>query len=198
MEDSFVNEVLDLHKRGDWKTITRKYHDYPEKNKLLWVYPSEENFEFIKCKLLELNCSKILSVGCGSGLLEWMIDRATGISVSGIEVDGTWWKCRYAPPTFIDLLITSPVLEKDTNTIEALKNCYNTALLFCYFNDGYAFSNYLEHFSGNVLIIIGPDKDGVHTNPKPFEDINDEWKLYAAQEVRDSKDFIAIYCKNKI
>lgn len=123
--------------------------------------------------------------------------RVSGIPVIGVEVDGTWWKCKYAPPTFIDLLITLPDLERDKKTVSVLSNSDTTAILFCYFNDGAAFKTYLKYFSGRVLIIIGPNKDGVHTNPKPFEDVGVEWTLWASQEVRDSKDYIAIYLKYK-
>ncbi|CAK1543808.1 unnamed protein product [Leptosia nina] len=196
MEDTFVTSVLDLYQKGDWKNIVETYNKYPGRNKLLWVFPSEENFVFIRKTLKMLSCDRVLSIGCGSGLLEWMIFKATDIPVSGIEVDGTWWKCKYAPPTFIDLFITSPELDKDKTTIRVLTNCNKTAILFCYFNDGVAFKSYLKYFSGTVLIIIGPNKEGVHTSPKPFGDVSEEWTLYASQEVRDSSDFIAIYCKS--
>lgn len=73
-----VSSITDLYKENNWKEIVHKYHDHPDRNKLLWVYPSEENFEFIKKSLVELKCDRIVSVGCGSGLLEWMITEATG------------------------------------------------------------------------------------------------------------------------
>lgn len=73
-----VSSITDLYKENNWKEIIHKYHDHPDRNKLLWVYPSEENFEFMKKCLNNLCCSRILSVGCGSGLLEWIITQATG------------------------------------------------------------------------------------------------------------------------
>lgn len=78
MEDNFVNSVVTLYKEKDWRSIVNKYRDYPERNKLLWVFPTEENFVFLRKCLAELGCDRILSVGCGSGLLEWMITEATG------------------------------------------------------------------------------------------------------------------------
>lgn len=80
MEESndLVNNVLELYKERNWKAIVNNYRDHPDRNKLLWVYPTEENFKFIdKCMTL-LKCETILSIGCGSGLLEWMIKEATG------------------------------------------------------------------------------------------------------------------------
>lgn len=78
MEDSFINTVVKLHKTKNWRDIIQNYHDHPERNKLLWVYPSEENLDFLKKSLADLKCDNILSIGCGSGLLEWIIGEATG------------------------------------------------------------------------------------------------------------------------
>ncbi|KAJ0177618.1 hypothetical protein K1T71_006491 [Dendrolimus kikuchii] len=196
MDDNITNDIINLYKEKNWRNIVEKYHDHPERNKLLWVYPGEENFEFIANCLKELKCDRVLSVGCGSGLLEWMVTEATGFPVSGIEVDGAWWNCKYAPPTFIPLLFTTSKLEKD---ILNILGQHSLALLFCYFNNRPAFEEYIKHFKGNVLIIIGPgDGRGVHTDPKPFGDVNNNWDLFKWQEVRNSKDFIAFYCKKNI
>lgn len=114
--------------------------------------------------------------------------------MSGVEVDSAWWNSKYAPPTFIPLLLTSSKLDKDI--INVLQNATNTALTFCYFNNRPAFEDYINFFSGKCLIIIGPgDGKGVHTDPKPFNDVSEDWLLYKWQEVRSSSDFIAVYCK---
>lgn len=73
-----VADIRDLYKDNKWREIVARYHDHPERNKVLWVYPSEENFSFVKNCLAELRCDRIVSIGCGSGLLEWMIIQATG------------------------------------------------------------------------------------------------------------------------
>lgn len=94
---------------------------------------------------------------------------------------------------FIPLLFTSLNLENDV--INALHDT-STALLFCYFNNRPAFNDYLKHFKGDVIIIIGPGiGKNVHTDPKPFNDVSDEWELFRSQEVRKSADFIAVYNK---
>ncbi|XP_004925293.2 uncharacterized protein LOC101743729 [Bombyx mori] len=190
MEESMTEVVLKLYRLGKWKEIVEKYHDHKDRNKLLWVFPSEDNFEFLKECLKEFKCKGVASVGCGSGLLEWMLQKATGISVTGIEVDGAWWHCKYAPPTFIPLIVTSPQLNEDV--LLELGNKDN-AILFCYFNNRSAFENYLKHFCGPVLVIIGPDQGkGVYTEPGPFEKILG-WELYKWREVRQSKDFLSVY-----
>ena len=44
----------------------------------LWIRPSEDNLEFIKEETVKSGCLQIISIGCGSGLLEWLIHKATG------------------------------------------------------------------------------------------------------------------------
>ncbi|KAJ2947299.1 hypothetical protein O0L34_g17016 [Tuta absoluta] len=189
-----LENILELHRQGNWQEIAENYHDHPDRSKLLWVFPSVKNFRFLQQCMEELNCDSILSIGCGSGLLEWMITEATGIPVSGVEVDGAWWHCKYAPPKFIPILVTSPSIDEEI--ITSLKTASSTALMFCYFNNRPAFEEHVRLHTGKVLIIIGPDEKGVHTDPKPFNDLSNDWKLYKWQEVRDSRDFIAVYCKN--
>lgn len=116
--------------------------------------------------------------------------------MAGIEVDGTWWHCKYAPPTFIPLRLTNAKLEQAI--IDVLKGGSETALLFCYFNNRPGFNEYIKYYSGSVLVIIGPgDGKGVHTDPKPFGDVSEDWSLHKWQEVRDSQDFIAVYKKSQ-
>ncbi|CAK1579038.1 unnamed protein product [Parnassius mnemosyne] len=196
MDESLVNSILNLYKNKNWKAIVSRYHDHPDRSKLLWVFPTEENFAFLRDSVLDLGCDGILSIGCGSGLLEWMITEATGFPVSGIEIDGAWWHCKYAPPTFIPLILTTPTL--NSSTISLLRDAKSVALLFCYFNNGPAFAEYIKHYSGPVIVIIGPGcGKGVHTDPTPFEDLGEEWKMYRSQEIRDSQDYIAIYQRNQ-
>ncbi|XP_068622921.1 uncharacterized protein [Battus philenor] len=197
MEGNIVNSILDLYKEKNWRTIVSKYHNYPDRSKLLWVFPAEENFEFLSESIVKLGCDRILSIGCGSGLLEWIITEATGLPVSGVEVDGAWWHCKYAPPTFIPLILTTPNI--DDNTTNLLRDSMSTALMFCYFNNGPAFFQYISKYSGSVLVIIGPGYGkGVHTDPSPFDDLGPEWKPYKLQEIRDSNDYIAIYKRNNL
>lgn len=85
MEDSLYNEVTALCKEKKWREIGDMFHEHPDRNKLLWVFPSEENFRFLAECVKELGCEKVLSIGCGSGLLEWMFTEATGESVNSVS-----------------------------------------------------------------------------------------------------------------
>lgn len=44
----------------------------------LWIRPSEENLFFIAQAVREENMNEVVSIGCGTGLLEWLIQCATG------------------------------------------------------------------------------------------------------------------------
>lgn len=111
--------------------------------------------------------------------------------MTGYEVNQEWWDSKYSNPQFIKLNYFS--LPLDNNSLNA-----DCALLFCYFNNGPAFREYVKFFKGKVVFIIGPGKGkGRHTDPQPFlnsfEDIH--LRLDSYQEVKDSKDFIAVYIR---
>lgn len=80
--------------------------------------------------------------------------------------------------------------------------CFDTerqfSLMFCYFNNRSAFLEYVKFYTGNIIIIIGPDSQtltGRHTDPLPlipqFE--KDEWYLYDI--FRFDIDVIAVYTR---
>jgi len=52
----------------------------------LWVRPSEDNLYFIKEQTVKAGCCQLVSIGCGSGLLEWLIHTATGRKNSFFEL----------------------------------------------------------------------------------------------------------------
>jgi hypothetical protein len=118
-----------------------------------------------------------------------------GLEVTGIEVDRGWWESSHAPPIFLPLIYAD---ETHGNGITTNKNA---ALLFCYFNNGSAFSEYMRQYEGNCFIVIGPGEGrGTHTQPAPFNiQLESEftWKLEAFQEVQHTKDFIAVYVKSQ-
>ena len=86
-----------------------------------------------------------------------------------------------------------------------LQNCIRSrgkckyALLFCYFNNGEAFREYLNHFKGDTIVIIGPAEGIRVTDPSPLSpnfSNNDPWKLVASKEFGNQQDIIAIYSRN--
>lgn len=113
--------------------------------------------------------------------------------MKGYEVNETWWKSKYSKPHFIELQFAEPFPE-NCPAIEEKQ-----ALLFCYFNNHKAFLTYLRKYKGKLLFIIGPGEGRyTHTDPQPFKPNfeSSEWILLDSQEIKSSKDHIAVYRKN--
>lgn len=49
-----------------------------ERSRYLWAWPDDNILKFLKHNLQKLSIKRILSVGCGSGLLEWIIQQYCG------------------------------------------------------------------------------------------------------------------------
>lgn len=183
--------LVSLSRVDDWHGIieTGKLFSVNEKSKFLWAWPTNKSmFQWLKTILMKHQIAKILSVGCGSGLLEWLISKTTGVNVIGLELDNSWWKSTYSPKTFIEIKftesrITSVFLNK---CIQAEANEF--ALLFCYFNNHEAFLDYVRAYRGNLIIIVGPNSEQhIVTDPNPlkpnFE--TDEWSLLDCFQFND-------------
>lgn len=81
--------TLDLYKEiyyltqeetKNWRQVL-KYGEGLElnsKRKLLWTWPTEKYLQNLKYLLGELDIKDILSIGCGSGLLEWLLTESLG------------------------------------------------------------------------------------------------------------------------
>lgn len=195
--------LLALSSANDWHGIIEVGAQYPiaEKSKFLWAWPSIECLHWLKRCLKQNHISRILSIGCGSGLLEWLIQKATDASVSGLELDRSWWKSAYSPKTFVDLRYMDGEL-----TVDFLRECANTdgnefALMFCYFNCRQAFLEYMQCFDGNFVIIVGPmSEKHVVTEPNPlnprFE--QSEWFLFDCYQFNDlHSNCMSIYVRGE-
>lgn len=180
MSTSLEECLVSLSSAGDWSGIIEAGNSFSveEKSKFLWAWPTVECFQWLRRILSENHIEKILSIGCGSGLLEWLISKTSDITVIGLELDKPWWQSAYSPTKFIELKFTeSPI------TSQFLRDCIHTdqfALLFCYFNNRNAFIDYVRAYSGNLIIIVGPTSEQhIVTDPNPlnphFE--HDEWSL---------------------
>nr|XP_014092394.1 uncharacterized protein LOC106618968 isoform X2 [Bactrocera oleae] len=149
------------------------------------------------------NIKHILSIGCGNGLFERIIQDCLGVALNGIEVDRSWWESKYAIKSFININYIDDC-KKGENLEKYLQKCcnlenWNFSLMFCYFNNRAAFLNYIEMYKGNILLIIGP-KTGVNvfTEPLPLEPRLPEghrWKLKATLNI-GKLDVIAFYTKD--
>lgn len=182
--------LVSLSSANDWYGVIEagKEFSVKEKSKYLWAWPTVECFEWLQKRLIENDVERILSIGCGSGLLEWLISQTTGTNVIGLELDKSWWTSPYSPKTFIKLKFTDHPI-----TNQFLKDCIQLrnnqfALLFCYFNNRQAYLEYLRAYEGDVIIIVGPSSEQhIVTDPNPlnphFE--NDEWILYDFYKFND-------------
>ncbi|KAI4467681.1 rna helicase [Holotrichia oblita] len=77
MEHELKNTVITLYKQNKWKEILELENGHTDafaKN-ILWVWPSLENFDFIKRLIIETGLIGLISIGCGCGLLEWMFKK---------------------------------------------------------------------------------------------------------------------------
>lgn len=172
-----------------------------EKSKFLWAWPTAECLAFLRSLLIENGITAILSIGCGSGLLEWMIQKSSGVEVIGLELDHSWWKSSYSPKTFIELKFTT----SERPDSRFLSDCMGRtndqfALLFCYFNNRTAFLDYVRAYDGQLIVIIGPiNGDKIVTDPIPlnpqFE--TDEWQLIGQSEMHGFDNCMAIYRRRR-
>ncbi|XP_066249053.1 uncharacterized protein [Euwallacea similis] len=191
-ENSFLEKIRSLQRLGDWRSILNLNNegslDDFKRRKLLWAWPTEDNLAFLCAFFSRHEITGVMSVGCGCGLLEWIIEEYSGLQVMGVEVNKEWWESKYAVAPFIPL----------TYFNEDFQCPQSFALMFCYFNNGPAFRNYIKHFRGLMVVIIGPAQGaGRHTDPQPFNPDfgQSHWRLEASQEIRQTKDFIVIYLR---
>ncbi|KAH8310244.1 hypothetical protein KR044_000165 [Drosophila immigrans] len=169
------------------------------KRKLLWVWPTAKNLLQLQLKLAELSIRNVLSVGCGSGLLEWLLTAVgteAALRIYGLERDEKWWRSKYSVRSFIPL----NYIECSSGDIlrESCAGVHPDALLFCYFNNREAFLEYLAAFTGSWLILIGPQPDrGIHTDPNPLQPElpGNRWALHSLINWTEH-NVVALYKKN--
>ncbi|XP_059483625.1 uncharacterized protein LOC132201461 [Neocloeon triangulifer] len=187
------DEVLAMCRAGDWCGVVEYLCKGEHKPLLLWPRPTINAIEFIEKHLKRNNINRLLSLGCGTGLLEWIIQCAVKeLNVIGVEVDEEWWSSVYAPPVFHPLNYPN-----DSAVTESLLN-ESTALLFCYFNCEPAWMEYLAKFKGSLIIVCGPVLgSGTHSNPQPFQSLTEEWTVVDGIKIGNTHDSIAIYARIK-
>lgn len=183
METSLEECLVRLSSANDWHGVIEVGEQFSaeERSKFLWAWPTIECLLWLKRHLIDNHITSILSVGCGSGLLEWLISKSTNVKVIGLELDVGWWNSKYSPTTFVDLKFIGEQI-----TCESLNRCIDAepnqfALLFCYFNNRDAFLEYVRAYNGDLIIIIGPSSEQyIVTDPNPLNpkfEKYDEWTL---------------------
>ena len=135
---------------------------------------------------------QITSIGCGCGFLEWLFNATTQLKVSGIEVNEGWWKSKHATPQYIPIDFIEP---GDVPKLDS-----NSALLFSYFNNLEFFHQYLDHYTGPCIILIGPIDNERHCEPEPdylskFEG-GQKWRITASHDIRFAgQDLVTVYTR---
>lgn len=203
MSQLLEQNLIELTKTKNWQAILKIGENYEldEKSKFLWAWPTVQCLEFLKIIFEQNNISEVLSIGCGSGLLEWIISHATGVHVSGVELDNSWWRSPYSPTTFIKLNFINggPTRKFLLNSTTTARDLSQVAVLFCYFNNRQTFLDYIEAFDGNIVIIIGPsEENGFVTDPRPlrpeFVESGDfRWVLIGKMPMETIDNCLAIY-----
>lgn len=77
---SLDDQLVYLTENRQWSQILELGKLYPqhEVSRFLWAWPSEKCLRKMNTTFKVLGITKILSIGCGSGLLEWIIQETTG------------------------------------------------------------------------------------------------------------------------
>ncbi|KAH8407004.1 hypothetical protein KR222_003739 [Zaprionus bogoriensis] len=205
MELDALQQVYCLTDKQHWSKLIAlgKTLDQQLKRKILWVWPTGTDLRSLHGVLEELGIRIVLSIGCGSGLLEWLLttvgqsDKA--LSIFGLERDPNWWRSRYAVRSFIPLNYIEQADSKlDANFLmDCCSGIMPCALLFCYFNNRQAFLEYLSVFGGRWLILIGPQPDlGIHTDPNPLQPQlpDNQWALHGIINWTE-QNVVALYRK---
>lgn len=86
MEDVFIDKIVALYKANKWEEILEITEETTAtfRTSLLWVWPSKQNLKFIE-KLIRNNGLKgTISIGCGTGLFEWLLQQCSSMSLNFI------------------------------------------------------------------------------------------------------------------
>lgn len=77
---AFESQLEHLIAEHKWQDIIDSAFSYSfeERCKYLWAWPSKQCLLELSEILRKLQIKSILSIGCGSGLLEWLIHKVTG------------------------------------------------------------------------------------------------------------------------
>ncbi|XP_011140850.1 uncharacterized protein LOC105184021 [Harpegnathos saltator] len=194
MNNNNIDEnIISLYNAQKWEEIialSSTIDDF-KTCKLSWVLPDISDLYWINKIVQQYNLSGIASVGCGCGLLEWLLQKYSGLDIVGIELDSSWWNSKYSPPQFLKNIIF--VENKSINFQIPRKY----AMLFCYFNNSTAFHNYMKNYKGNLVLVIGSEADNCTTDPLPFDAKFEKynWKLMKKRKLAYSNNYITAYSK---
>lgn len=174
MTELLLDNVLEMYKKKNWKGILdlNPDPDNEEVQKILWVWPNEANLNFLQKALVRFKVRRIISIGCGCGLLEWIIGEYTS-KFYFFRLLIVWNESMMLiDPIFLTYLHESYYLELQVIGVEVNQPWWSSkysvpnfiplnyiennivqvdggrwnALMFCYFNNGEAFRSYVRNF----------------------------------------------------
>lgn len=76
-ERPLLHQITGLKNQKNWKALLRLSQDR-EAFKFLWAWPGEGDLLYLKGVLRRHRAVGVTSVGCGCGLLEWLIQEVCG------------------------------------------------------------------------------------------------------------------------
>ncbi|XP_072752507.1 uncharacterized protein [Anoplolepis gracilipes] len=191
-DDNIEENIISLYNVQKWEEITALSCTTNDLRRLSWILPDLNDLYWMNNIIRKYKLFGIASIGCGCGLLEWLLQKYSGLDVIGIELDSSWWNSKYSPPQFLKNII---FIEKASMNFQVPKRY---AMLFCYFNNNSAFCNYIENYKGNLILVIGPmQQDNCTTDPLPFDKKFEKyyWKLIDKKKLVRSNDYITAYTK---
>lgn len=195
-EEQVERKISECIATNDWRKVINLGQELTvdARVKFLWAWPLPADLNTIGTCLAEHNISRVLSVGCGTGLLEWLITAVTGVLVAGVEKDENWWRSKYATKTYIPMVFAES--KGAANSTDDGSAPWH-AMMFCYFNNGAAFRDYVSDFQGRHVIIVGPEAGSVHTDPLPFQPsfpTHQSWKLLQSFPIgSENRNHFVIY-----
>jgi len=184
-------KMIEMMKDGNWRGVLAEFTEdscYREPL-LVWIKPSLGCLQFIAAEVGRLGLAHLSSVGCGCGTLEWLLHRATGLTVTGYEVNRIWWEGGHSTPHFIRMEYVDEMKEK-TCIIPK-----NSALMFCYFNNIELFQVYLDQYKGPCVILVGPVDGARHCDPEPaYLEDHPDWEMQNSYSLKE-EDKISVYSR---
>jgi hypothetical protein len=81
LRENFQMEVRECVKKRDWRKVlllNQKY-EVSVTSETLWTFPTEYCLNYLKALWKSFNIKNILSIGCGSGLLEFVLRESMGL-----------------------------------------------------------------------------------------------------------------------
>jgi hypothetical protein len=81
LRENFQKEVRECVKKRDWRKVLLLNQKYGAEvtSETLWTFPTEYCLNYLKALWKSFNITNILSVGCGSGLLEFVLRESMGL-----------------------------------------------------------------------------------------------------------------------